>query len=119
MFLYRDEYYNEDTEKQGIVELIIGKQRNGPTGTIELLFFEGLQQIPSAGKEEEYLFERIFDPMNIQAKLNIIAQSESAKGQKVERGPFGTGIVKLENGEVHFFPSGRGIECVIYPYAPS
>lgn len=36
MFLYRDEYYHEDTEKKGIAELIIAKQRNGPTGTIEL-----------------------------------------------------------------------------------
>src|SRR5690606_12270440 len=35
MFLYRDDYYNEDSEKKNIAELIIGKQRNGPTGTIE------------------------------------------------------------------------------------
>lgn len=38
MFLYRDEYYNPDTEKQGLGELIIAKHRNGPTGTVELLF---------------------------------------------------------------------------------
>ena len=38
MFLYRDEYYNPDTEKQGLGELIIAKPRNGPTGTVELLF---------------------------------------------------------------------------------
>ena len=37
-FLYRDEYYNPDTEKKNIAELIIAKQRNGPTGTIELLW---------------------------------------------------------------------------------
>lgn len=36
MFLYRDEYYNKESEKKGIAECIIAKQRNGETGTFEL-----------------------------------------------------------------------------------
>ena len=36
MFLYRDDYYNHDTEKKDVAEVIIAKQRNGPVGTIEL-----------------------------------------------------------------------------------
>lgn len=36
MFLYRDDYYNHDSDKKGISEVIIAKQRNGPIGTIEL-----------------------------------------------------------------------------------
>ncbi|NLB43087.1 MAG: replicative DNA helicase, partial [Clostridiales bacterium] len=38
VFLYRDEYYNPDTEQQNIAEAIIAKQRNGPTGTVELVW---------------------------------------------------------------------------------
>lgn len=38
MFLYRDEYYHPDTEKKNVGEVIIAKQRNGPTGTVELVW---------------------------------------------------------------------------------
>ncbi|MCQ2400410.1 MAG: replicative DNA helicase [Lachnospiraceae bacterium] len=38
MFLYRDDYYNQDSEKKGEAEVIIAKQRNGPIGTVTLLW---------------------------------------------------------------------------------
>lgn len=38
MFLYRDDYYNQDTEKKNIAEVIIAKHRAGSTGTVELLW---------------------------------------------------------------------------------
>jgi replicative DNA helicase len=39
-FLYRDDYYNKESEKQNIIEIIIAKQRNGPVGTVELAFIK-------------------------------------------------------------------------------
>ncbi len=39
-FLYRDEYYNKETLKKGQAEVIIAKQRNGPTTTVELMYLE-------------------------------------------------------------------------------
>src|SRR5699024_12112817 len=37
-FLYRDDYYDSESEQQNIIEIIISKQRNGPTHTVELAF---------------------------------------------------------------------------------
>ena len=38
MFLYRDDYYNQDTEKKNVAEVIIAKHRGGSLGTVELLW---------------------------------------------------------------------------------
>ena len=38
MFIYREQYYKPDTERQNITDLIIAKHRNGPVGKVELFF---------------------------------------------------------------------------------
>jgi len=38
MFIYRDEYYNPGTDQQGTAEIIIGKQRSGPIGSVHLSY---------------------------------------------------------------------------------
>ncbi len=47
MFIYRDEVYNPKTEHENLAELIVGKQRNGPTGTIKLNFFGSFTRFDS------------------------------------------------------------------------
>jgi replicative DNA helicase len=39
-FIYREDYYNKTDENMGLAELILAKQRNGPTGTVKLAFLK-------------------------------------------------------------------------------
>lgn len=50
MFLYRDEYYNKDTDKKGIAEIIIAKQRNGAIGTVNLAWLPNLTKFANLEK---------------------------------------------------------------------
>ena len=47
MFIYRDDYYNKDSKEPGVAEIIIGKHRNGPTGTVKLAFLKPLTRFES------------------------------------------------------------------------
>ncbi len=53
IFIYRDEYYNRDTEEPGVAELIIGKQRNGPTGTVKLKWMGQIQKFGNLEQSEQ------------------------------------------------------------------
>jgi len=53
MFIYRDEYYHPDTEKKGIAEIILAKQRNGPTGVVELVWLDKFTKFADMAKYEE------------------------------------------------------------------
>ncbi|KQP35705.1 replicative DNA helicase [Pseudorhodoferax sp. Leaf274] len=57
MFIYRDEYYTKDACKEpGVAEVIIAKQRNGPTGTVKLAFLRNITKFESlaAGSDDGY-----------------------------------------------------------------
>ena len=47
MFIYRDDYYNKDSKEPGVAEVIISKQRNGPTGAVKLAFIKQLTKFES------------------------------------------------------------------------
>ena len=53
MFIYRDDYYNKDSKEPGIAEIIIGKQRNGPTGTVKLAFLKPLTKFETLSRGNE------------------------------------------------------------------
>jgi replicative DNA helicase len=52
MFIYRDEVYNKDTEDRGIAEIIVAKQRNGPTDTVRLRFIRELTKFENLAEDE-------------------------------------------------------------------
>jgi len=48
MFVYRDEVYNQETQDKAMAEIIIGKHRAGPTGTVKLVFLREYTKFESA-----------------------------------------------------------------------
>lgn len=53
MFIYRDEYYRPDTDKRGIAEIIVAKQRNGPVGVVEMGFLKEFTRFVNLARESE------------------------------------------------------------------
>jgi replicative DNA helicase len=51
MFIYREDVYKPETEKQNVAEIIIGKQRNGPIGSVELIFIKQLTRFEDRYRE--------------------------------------------------------------------
>jgi replicative DNA helicase len=62
IFIYRDEVYDPQTDKKGIAEINIAKQRNGPTGIIELGFFNEYTQFANMTLREEEIVEERGEP---------------------------------------------------------
>jgi replicative DNA helicase len=57
VFIYRDEYYNKDSADKGLAEVIIGKQRNGPTGMVKLKFFGEYTRFDNLARDSVGSFE--------------------------------------------------------------
>ncbi|MGI2294383.1 replicative DNA helicase [Paenibacillus sp. GXUN7292] len=52
-FLYRDDYYDKESEKKNIIEIIIAKQRNGPVGTVELAFLKNFNKFVNLDRSHQ------------------------------------------------------------------
>jgi replicative DNA helicase len=62
VFIYRDEVYDPQTDKKGVAEINVAKQRNGPTGMIELGFFNEYTQFANMTLREEEIVEEEGEP---------------------------------------------------------
>ena len=62
LFIYRDEMYNKDSDDRGIAELIIAKQRNGPTDTVRTRFIRQLTRFENLAEDEASYAQPPYDP---------------------------------------------------------
>ena len=69
LFIYRDEVYNEDSEQGNKAEIIIGKQRNGPIGTVNLTFLKEYTRF------ENFSNDGFYDSLNEATQPRIINRS--------------------------------------------
>ena len=51
LFIYRDEYYNPESDQRGLAEIIVAKHRNGPVGTTKLVFHADYTTFENAARE--------------------------------------------------------------------
>jgi replicative DNA helicase len=51
LFIYRDEYYNSESDQRGMAEIIVSKHRNGPTGSTRLAFRDQYTQFANLARE--------------------------------------------------------------------
>jgi replicative DNA helicase len=61
MFIYREEYYNKDTERQGIADIIIAKHRNGPVGDVEMTFLSRYPKFANIARADAPVEHRASD----------------------------------------------------------
>lgn len=57
VFIYREVVYNENVDDPNVAEIIVGKQRNGPTGTVRLAFFREFTRFENYTGVEEFAYE--------------------------------------------------------------
>ena len=59
MFIYREEYYNRETERQGIADIIIAKHRNGPIGEVEMTFLSRYPKFANIARAESTPIDQV------------------------------------------------------------
>jgi replicative DNA helicase len=80
-FIYRDEYYKPSEENQGIAELLISKQRNGPTGSVKLAFLKEFTRFESYYEQD--FGDRSYSNSNSQLSGNNSSQISGKEPKKL------------------------------------
>ncbi len=85
-FLYRDDYYDKDSEKKNIIEIIIAKQRNGPVGTVELAFLKQFNKFVNLDRSHNDLKKKSSTKPDPWWKvLGVLKSATSAEIEKAYR----------------------------------
>lgn len=77
-FLYRDDYYDKESEKKNLIEVIIAKQRNGPTGTVELVFLKQFNKFVNLDRSHQ-------ESTKQESWWEVLGVSKKASPQEVEK----------------------------------
>ena len=91
MFLYRDDYYIEDSEKKNISEVIIAKHRNGSIGTVDLAWIPSIQNLETLKRNLNKMIVKLVEKVGMWADKNNVLHS----GTKVVAGVSGPDSVCL------------------------
>ena len=77
LFIYRDEMYNRDSEDKGVAEIIIAKQRNGPTGIVRLRWLQELTRFENFAEDDERRARPIHKPSRGSKAMERFAASRN------------------------------------------
>ena len=94
MFIYRDDYYNEDSDRKGIADIILAKQRNGSIGTVSLAWLSALTKFENLVAEEGTVDMKIEKVNDRQIRCTLTKNDLVSRNLKMSELAYGTDKAK-------------------------